>query len=1525
MRMNEIPENMKKRIILLLIACLIAISNTFGQSTSGGLTEQLGTFSPPFSKEWRVKASPDENNTIDYYFTLSTPMDITVSHCGSTLDDTGIFICDAEDVVVASNTGGYRSLCPGGQAYLSAPSLPAGTYMLRMDWDPLKQGSVVTRMEGKRPDIRTLAKDLGDFGTYFNYSDTQDTSNPYIVYNGDDAYQDGVCYGFFLTFDTDITISHCGSDVSVTDLYLLDGNRTPVSLKEQGVEVEGACDSPDQAYLRILNLPSGQYYVVSKGVSGRGRITTRITGTETIYVPPITELVTKVPLIDSNDPLFVYEDVKNTNEVGYQGYDNYRDGVCYRLTLPRAMDVEVSHCGSEVGNTEVYLLNKEGNQLEYNDYYVGVNACGNYDHAHLEMPSLAAGVYYIVSKGKWEKGRITTRIICKAPETKIGSADKNYILSRIFRDVYGATWQDKVEYFDEMGRQEETVLVKASPMGDDLTNLTEYDAFGRVEKQWLQAEVWSLDGFGFYISPETLKQSIRSNNCNDSAPYLLKQYESSPLGRPVREYGAGQNWHSKGKAVTTQYQLTNVAGNDTLNCVRYYGGCIGADTTAVVKHNGNYATGSLDVVRVEDEDGNAVMQFKNRFGQTVLNRQIGRDANGRLALHDTYYIYDEWGNLHVVLPPQAVESMKSSGGHWTTDFHPILHAYVYFYKYDDRFRVIAKKLPGQGWIRYVYDKADHPVFTQDDEQRRRGEWSFSIADGLGRICLTGICKNKFELSQNSLDTAVNATRNDSTGTYKGYSVLGIPLVDAKVMTVNYYDDYTFMGTDGFPSAMDTKYEYTPLSGYGERYVKGAQSLLTGMLTAYCSTIPQDTLQYIPSVMYYDYRGRMVQSASANHLAGGFEKEYVAYDFTGNPLKRKYVHSATGKVTQTEEYTYTYDHAGRLLLTKHSLNGGNAVVLTDNLYDSLGRLFDVCRHNNCGRLETWYDYNVRSWVKAVNGPLFSQKLYYNDERLDGTNSTCYNGNISGMDWKAGMDNLLRGYDFTYDGLSRLKQANYLENGIREEGRFDTSYRYDKHGNITRLERYGQTGSDSYGLIDNLYMFYNGNQLESVEDSAIELAYNNGFEFKDGDSSEVECFYDSNGNLTKDLNKNIIDIQYNYLNLPRRIMFGDGNSISYSYDATGKKLQTIHQIGDANITIDYCGNVIYENGVAETLLFEGGCLSLDDGKYHYFIQDHQGNNRVVADQNGTIEEVNHYYPFGGTFVSFSSSVQPYKYNGKELDRKGGLDWYDYGARHYDVALGGWHVMDPMLEKYYSISPYAYCLNNPIKFIDPTGMVIETPPGFWASFGKGFSQPFVSFGNAVSHPVETVTSIVNSVKSSTLIEVGLGVAEQMLRSPVSPVSSALKQLDVVQAMAYDKANGTMTSAEVVGGQWGDIAFDAGTTAIGTGVGKATGTLGKVSSDVGKVKGLGNPFKNVTLDQVRTSMDKHVGTGKLKVVVVDGATGLNKTYYNNKSGYSYNLDKGRPTRIGRQKIVEGPHIDVNYPKPRPKNIEKKKLPVNN
>ena len=167
------------------------------------------------------------------------------------------------------------------------------------------------------------------------------------------------------------------------------------------------------------------------------------------------------------------------------------------------------------------------------------------------------------------------------------------------------------------------------------------------------------------------------------------------------------------------------------------------------------------------------------------------------------------------------------------------------------------------------------------------------------------------------------------------------------------------------------------------------------------------------------------------------------------------------------------------------------------------------------------------------------------------------------------------------------------------------------------------------------------------------------------------------------------------------FSDGSTITYSYAADGTKLRTVHTISGTTTQKDYCANVVYENGIQKHLLTEEGYvdLSVTTPAYYYYLKDHQGNNRVVINSSGTVSETNHYYPFGGVFAS-TGNVQPYKYNGKELDTKKGLNWYDYGARHYDVALGRFMTQDRFAEKYSSLSPYQYGANSPINAIDING---------------------------------------------------------------------------------------------------------------------------------------------------------------------------------------------------------------------------------
>ena len=417
----------------------------------------------------------------------------------------------------------------------------------------------------------------------------------------------------------------------------------------------------------------------------------------------------------------------------------------------------------------------------------------------------------------------------------------------------------------------------------------------------------------------------------------------------------------------------------------------------------------------------------------------------------------------------------------------------------------------------------------------------------------------------------------------------------------------------------------------------------------------------------------------------------------------YLLPASGKTTREEVYTYSYDYADRVSKVEHTL-GGTKITLADYTYDSFGRLSTKSLHGSAANKLT-YAYNLRSWLTGITSTRFTQNLYYNT----GVGTARYNGSISSMTWKSGNESTVRGYKFTYDGLDRMLNATYGETaGISTNAnRFSENVTgYDKNGNIKGLQRYGQLSSTAYGMIDNLTLTLNGNQLNRVDDAVAASTYNGGFEFKNGANAADEYSYDANGNLTKDLNKGISGITYNFLNLPNVVTFSDGSTITYTYGADGTKLRTVHKIGSTTTTTDYCGNVVYENGVQKLLLTEEGYVTLSDSKYHYYLKGHQGNNRVVISQSGTVEETNHYYPFGGAFAS-TSNVQPYKYNGKELDSKKGLNWYDYGARHYDAALGRFTTNDRFAEKYYSMSPYQYGANNPVNNIDVNGDTIVVNP--------------------------------------------------------------------------------------------------------------------------------------------------------------------------------------------------------------------------
>src|SRR5690606_13330273 len=222
------------------------------------------------------------------------------------------------------------------------------------------------------------------------------------------------------------------------------------------------------------------------------------------------------------------------------------------------------------------------------------------------------------------------------------------------------------------------------------------------------------------------------------------------------------------------------------------------------------------------------------------------------------------------------------------------------------------------------------------------------------------------------------------------------------------------------------------------------------------------------------------------------------------------------------------------------------------------------------------------------------------------------------------------------------------------------------------------------------------------------------FKEGVYTGDAFDYDDYGNLTQGKNKGITAITYNHLNLPKKIEFGSTDGITYLYNANGQKIKKT-VVNSPNVsTVNYQGGFHYENGLLKFIATEEGYVNVTTRGYNYVYNytDHLGNIRLSYTKNTlagnppVIVEENNYYPFGLKHQGYNNisppnNVYQYKYNGKELQDELGLNFYDYGARNYDPALGRFPSMDPISSQFPHVSPYNYAENEPVSSIDLWGL--------------------------------------------------------------------------------------------------------------------------------------------------------------------------------------------------------------------------------
>ena len=894
--------------------------------------------------------------------------------------------------------------------------------------------------------------------------------------------------------------------------------------------------------------------------------------------------------------------------------------------------------------------------------------------------------------------------------------------------------------------------------GNTVTDIVRFDAFGNkiLVGKTGGSSIVSITGYDILGRKLSEYMPVSCDNPDNNPDWIAGRVAAAYDGdsEAVRRYGYMPGNDERVRTVTiggeefaahpvrSDYRFNAGADGDALyHCLKYR-----VDGNSLVC-DGYYAKGTLAIAETTDGDGRRTLAFTDFSGKVVLSRAVTGGANA-----DTYSVYNDAGDLALVLQPLASSVLTTEGTAYDISSDATLRGYADLYRYDDRLLLTERRMAGTEPVIYRHDAAGRLIFTQDGEQRARGVTGFAFDDPYGRRAIEGEVLATTQLMEGVRNTRPYAMRTQTlSGRHAGYGV-SLSLTQAVVDKAYYYDDYGFR-SEACCAGIDSVLSARPLT------VKRGNNrgLLTATLSRVNSAADFDGSvtvggmpgNYIAEAFGYDSRERVAESVSVD-AQGVTVREGVTYSSSGLPISSVSQRLAPDGTVEKLAFTYTYDDFERQTSVTTSVNDvGMAKSIT--VYDGIGRTSSVILRDLRGEnTETVsYTYITNGAVKSIATASGSM-----DMTLKYTSGTVpsYSGNISAMEWK-GADRVQRSYTYSYDGLNRLVSAQYAESGrptyshLLQQGSpdYSCSYSYDLNGNPLSVVRKGLTevmGSGSshllarFGTVDNLTLKYSGNQVTKVSDSASNTSYTGASDFCDNNYREVEYEYDANGNMTMDFNRKIMGVVYNRLNQPVRVEIGNGSFVENLYDADGglrqrrlrQKATGIPSIGgffpadsiDSNgnyiRVTDYCGPWEYVNGKLNTIRIPGGYIECDSVYFH--ISDHQGNIRQIwnATTAKTVQD-NHYYPYGALLGESASteyvkavargnrhpvSTNLYKYSEKEWQPAFGLNLYDFIARQYDPALCRFTSPDPLNFNYPQLSPYLYCAGNPINHSDPTGLI-------------------------------------------------------------------------------------------------------------------------------------------------------------------------------------------------------------------------------
>ena len=789
-----------------------------------------------------------------------------------------------------------------------------------------------------------------------------------------------------------------------------------------------------------------------------------------------------------------------------------------------------------------------------------------------------------------------------------------------------------------------------------------------------------------------------------------------------------------------------------------------------ISASGYYNNGRFVCTITEGPDGSYTEVYTDEIGTPVLER-VKLDASGTMA--DTYYIRDVLGRVLCVVPPAESAQLSSS----TSNFSA---TNCYTYAYDGRDRVENRHTPAGVMETITYNNMDLP------ETRTRRP-----ADGV----------NVNEV----FATTYDGFNRPTLETYKYGS-------NAEVTLAEYmYDTYpsdapSFSAETGYVTSSDT-------TGHTRGLKTAERVTLLPAGTAPSAMTSSNTSTKEFRAIYYDAKGRIRQVARTNPQ-GGTDRISSSYDFAGNLLKeRQKIQPGSGQATHTFDRTYVYDARLRLNSITANLDGGTSATQTIT-YDDLQRTYTVNRGS--GTETTTMLYTLQGWLSSATSTSWEETLRYASPQKSATDALP--GKVGLItEWvqqQKGTNNnggstTSETYTYSYDKAGRLigslRYAGSSSSGVNTLT--ERNITYDRSGNLLSLDRYG-SGSGTTPS-ESLSYSYSGPKRSTWT-------------------------YDSHANVTADPQSGL-NIAWNALDLPRTITSGTGTSsvsTQRSYLADG----SLAQVSDGSTTRLYLGDMVFNkaaNGTVtlESAGWEGGRLLPGSGsdKVLYVVKDHLGSVRVVKDGAGNIRQRFDYYPYGTVSRMWTNSSttdvseKRYRFGGKEIagssltDLAGygsapGAPYLDFGARLYSPRTVTWLSPDPLMEEYYRVSPFMYCVGNPVILTDQDGR----GPLVGALVGAGLDAGIQIFTNiltgeewyridgksvAISAGAGAVgAGLVSKVRQAKeLVELGktaVAITEVFTEAAVSGVESAMKQFTSDGTVSFEKTALDATIGAVASG---------------------------------------------------------------------------------------------------------------------------------